>query len=86
MLLLKDPCGAVDMASVGQGKQDHDDVELPGTGAGEPLWQSCAWSVEPIRGLCVPRTLRHARQPWGKQRSGILSWSHLCMCVRKEQS
>lgn len=34
----------------------------------------------------VFQDLGRAKQLWENQQSEILSWSHLCMCVKKEQS
>lgn len=40
----------------------------------------------PLEDLSVPRAVSHAMQPETNKWSGILFWSYLCMCVKKEQS
>lgn len=40
----------------------------------------------PLEDLCVPRAVSCAIQPENNKWSGILSWSYLCMYVKKEQS
>lgn len=85
MLLLKDPCGAVGMSLLGRGKVRPRGCGTPGTGADSALCGAVPGAWNPLEDLCVPRAISHARQPEDKW-SGILSWSYLCICVKKEQS
>lgn len=65
------------------GKQDRDDVKLRVL---ELFGRAVPGVQNPPEGLCVPSTLGMPGSRGGKKWSEILSWSHLCTCVKKEQS
>lgn len=68
------------------GKQDHDDMKLQALEQVMLFARAVPRVQNPPEGLCVPRTLgvpgSHGENKW----SEILSWSHLCLCVKREQS
>lgn len=62
------------------GKQDHDDMTL------KALEAELCLEHGAHQGVFVFQDSWHAKQLWENQQSEILLWSHLCMCVKKEQS
>lgn len=68
------------------GKQDHDDVKLQALEQAMLFGRAVPGMQNPPEGLCVPRTLGMPGSCGENKRSEILSWSHLCMCVKKEKS
>ena len=67
------------------GKQDPGVVELQVLEQAMLFSRAVPGVRSPPEGLCVPRTLGVPGSRGENRWSEILSWSHLCVCVKKEQ-